>query len=127
MAKIGKYKNSKWLTKADVEAMSAESRRTVVERITEEEVGDDIKPVLYLKGIGKPWPINMTGLETLADITGSDDTDDFAGTAVEIYVDPDVRYAGKRIGGIKLRALDAKKETADEGLSDDFDDAIPGF
>ena len=125
--KIAKYRNSKWLRKDDVEAMPQEQRKTVVERIAEEEVGDDMKPVLYLKGIEKAWPLNMTALEALADITGSDDTDDFAGTPVEIYVDPDVRYAGKRIGGIKLRSTGTQQKTdADkEGPSSDFDDVIP--
>ena len=28
---------------------------------------------------------------------------DFGGANVELYVDPEVRYAGKRVGGIKLR------------------------
>lgn len=114
--KIAKYRNSKWLRKDDVEAMSEKERQTVVERIVEEEVGDDLKPVIYFKGIDKGWPLNMTALEQLAELTGSDDTDDFAGARVEIFVDPSVRYAGKRIGGIKLRAA-----------KEPFDDEIPGF
>lgn len=101
--KIGKYRNSKWLTKAAVEELAHEQRVTTVDRVVEEEVGDDVKPVLYLTGIDKPWPVNMTGLEALAEITGSDDTDAFPGTPVEIYVDPNVRYAGQKVGGIKLR------------------------
>lgn len=103
--KIGKFKNSKWLTKAAVEDMTFDQRQTKVEKIVEEQVGDngDIKPVIYFEGIEKGWPANMTALESLSEITGSDDTDDFVDTAVEIFVDPSVRYAGKRVGGIKLR------------------------
>ena len=121
--KISKYRNSKWLKKEDVEALSPEQGRIVVESIEEEQVGDDLKPVVYFKGIEKGWPINMTGLEVLAELTGSQDTEDFVGANVELYVDPDVRYAGKRVGGIKLRPITAKPIAKEDGAP--FDDAIP--
>ena len=121
--KISKYRNSKWLKKEDVEALSPEQRRTVVESIEEELVGDDLKPVIHFKGIEKGWPINMTGLEILAEMTGSQDTEDFDGTKVELYVDPDVRYKGDKVGGIKLRPAVAKPIAKEDGAP--FDDAIP--
>ncbi len=120
---IGKYRQSKWLTKEDVNALSADQRRTVVVSIKEEEVGEDIKPVGRFEGIEKPWPINMTGLDELAEMTGSQETDDFVGAEIELYVDPDVRYAGKRVGGIKLRPIAAKPVAKEDGAP--FDDAIP--
>jgi hypothetical protein len=123
--KISKYRNSKWLRKDDVEGMSVSQRTTTVASIAEEEVGDDTKPVLYLKGIEKGWPINITGLETLAELAESDDTDDFVGIAVEIFVDPNVRYAGKKIGGIKLRAAEPVKQEATADAGAPFDDDIP--
>ena len=120
---ITKYRSSKWLKKEDVDALSAEHRLTVVEFIEEAEVGDDVKPVAHFKGIEKAWPINITGLEVLAELTGSQDTDDFVDAAVELYVDPDVRYAGKRVGGIKLRPVAVKPIAKEDGAP--FDDAIP--
>ena len=121
--KISKYRSSKWLKKEDVEALSLEERRTEVVSIEEDQVGDDLKPVVSFKGIEKPWPINMTGLEVLAELTGSQDTKDFDGTKVEVFVDPDVRYAGKRVGGIKLRPIPSKPLAKEDGVP--FDDAIP--
>lgn len=112
--KISKYRNSTWLRKDDVEEMEPKQRVTIVERIAEETVGDDVKPVIYLKGIPKGWPANITALGSLAEMTGSQDTDDFTGTPIEIYVDPDVSYGGKRVGGIKLRPPSKS----------DFDDAL---
>ena len=96
---------------------------TEVVSIEEDQVGDDLKPVVSFKGIEKPWPINMTGLEVLAELTGSQDTEDFDGAKVEVFVDPDVRYAGKRVGGIKLRPIPSKLQVNDDGAL--FDDAIP--
>lgn len=120
---ISKYRNSKWLKKEDVAQLDEEERIVTVEAIVEEQVGDDIKPVVYFKGIDKGWAINMTGLEALAEMAESQDTDDFIGLRVEIYVDPDVRYAGKRVGGIKIRVAPLRKPP--KGPGDDFDDPIP--
>jgi len=125
MPSIAKYRKSKWLTKGEVENMAPEQRRTTVEKVVEEEVGDEPKPVLYLRGIEKGWPINMTGLEALAEIVGSENTDKFAGEPVEIFVDPDVRYAGKRVGGIKLRSDRIKAEPEHQAEARDFDSEIP--
>lgn len=122
MTSIAKYRNSKWLKKEDVESMDRATRCTTVERITEEEVGEEAKPVIHLKGIAKAWPLNMTALEALSEMADSDDTDDFAGLDVEIYVDPDVRYAGKKVGGIKLRS--PQKATTNDAP---FDDDVPNF
>ena len=65
MPKVSSYRKSRWLKKQDVEELSDNERQTAVDRITEEEVGDEFKPVCYFRGIEKGWPINMTGLETL--------------------------------------------------------------
>ncbi len=119
---ITKYRKSKWLKKEDVDALSDEQRRTMVESIEEDQVGDDVKPVVFFTGIAKGWPINMTGLEVLAELTGSQDTEDFVGANVELYVDPGVRYSGKRVGGIKLRPTAAKPVAKEDGTP--FDDAI---
>ncbi len=123
MPNISTYKKSRWLKKEDVTALSAEQRRTAVDRIEEEKVGDDLKPVCYFRGIDKGWPINMTGLDTLAELSGSDQTDDFIGVAVELYVDPSVSYQGKRCGGIKLRAprrrpAPSEPVSTDEGVDE---------
>jgi hypothetical protein len=113
---INSFRKSRWLKKEDVSAMTPAERQTVVMRIVdEEEVGDERKPVCYFKGIDKGWPINMTGFEVLAEITGSEETTDYVGAAVELYVDPNVKYQGKRVGGIKLRAR----------IPDDIDEALP--
>lgn len=120
---IGKYRKSKWLKKEDVAELDEGQRLTTVEAILEEQVGDDIKPVIYFKGIEKAWAANMTGLEALAEMSGSQDTEDFVGIRIEIYVDPDVRYGGKRVGGIKLRPAPLNK--GPQGSDAKFDDSVP--
>lgn len=118
---ISRYKKSKWLKKDQVEAMPETQRRTVVENVEEDEVGDEVKLVAYFKGIEKGLVLNATNMDVLADAAGSQDSDDFAGLAVELTIDPNVRYQGKRVGGIVLKASARKTTTADAP----FDDAIP--
>lgn len=121
--KISKYRKSKWLKKEDVAELDEGQRITTVEAILEEQVGDDIKPVIYLKGLEKGWPANITGLEALADMAESQDTEDFIGLCIEIFIDPDVKYGPTKVGGIKLRPAPLNK--APQGRDAEFDDSIP--
>jgi hypothetical protein len=116
MGSIKKFTKSQWIKKEDVLAMTPAQRRTRIERIDEEQVGDDMRYVAYLDGIPKGWPLNATALQELQDMTGSGDTDDFAGTAIELYVDPSVTFQGKRVGGIKLRAVPDPIDLANVGF-----------
>ena len=51
--------------------------------------------------------LNTTNAEALAEIMGETNSDNWKpGTAVEIYVDPEVRFAGKKQGGLRLRTPD---------------------
>ena len=47
----------------------------------------------------------MANGDVLFDMTGQDDPEEWIGPAVELYCDPEVNYAGKRVGGIRLRKL----------------------
>src|SRR5688572_26954145 len=116
---ISRYKKSKWLKRGAVEEMTDAERRTVVETVSEDEVGDEVKLVAYFKGIEKGLPLNATNMDILAEAAGSEDSDDFAGLAVEIVVDPNIRYAGKRVGGIVLRPLAQPAKAAVVVATDD--------
>ena len=65
---------------------------------------------------------NITNGEILSEIVGSTKTADWHGADVEIYVDPNVSFGGKRTGGIRLRPIPTKKS---QSVEEDFDDAIP--
>jgi hypothetical protein len=61
------------------------------------------KIVLNFDGITKGLVLNMANGDVLFDMTGSEDPSEWIGTRVELYADPDVSYAGKRVGGVRLR------------------------
>jgi hypothetical protein len=122
MALISSYRKSKYLNKADL----ADGPAVVtVDSVLDEEVGEEreIKPVLYFREDVKPWIANMSGLEDIAAISGSEDTDDWAGTRLEIYVDPSIKFGGKRVGGIRVRAL--PKKAGSETEDPELNDAVP--
>lgn len=62
------------------------------------------KLILYFDGLDKGLVCNKTNINTIIDVLGSDETDDWIGRDVELYVDHGVMFAGKRVGGIRVRA-----------------------
>jgi hypothetical protein len=68
-----------------------------------------LKLVLFFDGSPKGLVLNMSNGDTLYDMTGSEDPEEWIGWQVELYADDSVSYAGKRVGGIRLRKP-AKKE-----------------
>lgn len=109
--KISTLSTSKWLKKEDIEKPTLVTIESVTrENIAPEDKEEEYKGVLRFKeDIIKPLILNQTNLETLAAMFG-DETDDWAGQIV-LYVDPSVMYAGKRIGGLRVRAPKSAKKT----------------
>src|SRR6516165_1455186 len=76
--------------------------------IKEEEVttpgkGTETRLVLYFDGLKKGLVLNQANADALTEITGTDDYEEWADTPVQLYVDPDVTYGGKKVGGIRIR------------------------
>jgi hypothetical protein len=67
------------------------------------------KLVAYFDELEQGFVLNKSNLGTLIEISGSDDTDNWLGTVVEIYHDPNIHFAGKRVGGLRLRAGEKKE------------------
>ncbi len=61
--------------------------------------------VAYFEGLSKGLVLNTANGETLLEITGTDDPNEWKDVALQLYVDPDVKYGGKKIGGIRIRKL----------------------
>jgi len=59
--------------------------------------------VAYFEGLSKGLPLNTANSETLLEITETEDPNEWKDLAVQLYVNPDVTYGGKRTGGIRIR------------------------
>ncbi len=62
------------------------------------------KLILYFDDLEKGLVCNVTNINVLIDVLRSDETDDWIGRQIELYVDHGVMFAGKRVGGIRVRA-----------------------
>jgi len=91
------------------EDLQGKAYRVVIDQVRQEElrVGPAAKPepkwVLYLAGTRKGIVLSRTLAEQVAEIAGSDETDDWAGKTVVIYPEP-MTVAGKRRVAIQARA-----------------------
>lgn len=96
--------NAKYLKKEDIPSPVD----TSILWIKEEEVtapgkGTETRLVLYFDGLKKGLVLNMANADALAEITGTDDYEQWSDLPVQLYVDPDVKYGGKKTGGIRIR------------------------
>lgn len=77
-----------------------------IESVSTSEPFDDgkVQRVLHFKEDGRELGLNATNWDTIAYITGKDDDDHWGGSKIELYVDPHVRFGGKIVPAIRVRA-----------------------
>jgi len=75
--------------------------------ITEVRQGSDEQPIaIHLAEFpGRPYKPSKSMRRVLAGSWPQVDTDDYAGRRMTLYGDPDVKFGGKKVGGIKIAAL----------------------
>jgi hypothetical protein len=62
-----------------------------------------LKWLLEFEGDIKAFVLNTTNGQLLAHYLGSPESDDWIGKRVTLYNDPTVSFAGKIVGGIRVR------------------------
>lgn len=102
---VSELKQSRYLTKEDV----GDGQLVVIDKVTQEDVAmegekPDVKWCLWFKHVEKPMVLNSTNGQLIAKITGSEDSDGWIGKQIELYNDPSIMFAGKVVGGIRVRA-----------------------
>lgn len=99
--KVSAKGNSRFLAQDDVpeEGFTAIIKDVRVEAFKSNR-GDEDKYVLYFTA-GKPMVFNVVNRQTVIASYG-DDSDNWLGKPVEIYVDPNVYMGGERTGGIRV-------------------------
>ena len=103
--KIGSAFPSNYIKKEDLG-----SARPVlsIERVEVELVGQgdnqENKPVLYFQGKEKGLVLNVGNAQSIVEIVGDDETDNWTGHKVQLYVDPNVMFGKQKVGGIRIGA-----------------------
>lgn len=105
MPKISEMRESKFLKKEDVGTGALVTIAGCQQyNVAMEGAAPEHKWCLTFNELDKPLVLNSTNIQLCAQICGSEDTDDWTGSRVVLYTDPNVSYAGKLVGGIRVRA-----------------------
>ena len=104
---INQMKPSKYVKKEDVGAGTL----VTIANMTNENVAMDNQPpemkwVMHFKEAINPLVMNWTNLQLCAQVTGSDDTDDWTGKQVVLWNDPNVSFGGNLTGGVRIRSAE---------------------
>jgi hypothetical protein len=73
------------------------------ENMAKEDEAPEYRWTVKFKELDKPMVANSTNLKRIFRICG-DDTDDWTGKRIVVYVDPDIEFGGKVVGGLRVRA-----------------------
>lgn len=115
MPRVSDLKDSKFLTKSDVEPpMVATIKGYEQINVALESQAPEPKWCLHFKELDKPLVLNWTNGQHLEQITGSDDFDNWIGQKVVLYNDKNISFAGKITGGIRVREMKTAGPTIEE-------------
>lgn len=100
-----------------------------IDRIEVEPIGRDkeMKPVIYFQGKDKGLVLNKTNAKKIAELTGSKDTDDWAGCQIRVYA-TETEFGGETVECIRVKAAGAQKakpKPEPEPVHDLEEDEIP--
>lgn len=100
MPKTSEMITSKFLRKEDFD----EDQVVTIKDVSLEEMqgSGDTKWVLFFNEVQKGLVLNTTTIRVLEAAFGND-SDDWRGKRVMIYVDPNVSFQGRVVGGLRLR------------------------
>lgn len=103
-------------------------KKFTIDRFEEHmKVGDDIKPAIYFREEERGLIINKTIANQLTVMYG-DETEDWIGKPVVLYVDENVTFGGKLTPALRVRKPKqqaAKPTPVPDPARDDMDDRIP--
>ena len=104
MAKISEMLPSNYLKQSDF----PEDYIVTIREVSKKNIAMDGKPADYkwlaqYSEFEKPMVLNSTNIQLMAKACGSEDTDDWIGKQVVVFVDENVSFGGELVGGLRIR------------------------
>lgn len=126
MPKTKEMIESKFLRKEDIDGEVI----VTVEKIGKGNVALDDQPeemkwMCKFRELKKPMVLNSTNIQLMEKAFSSDDTDDWLGKEIILYVDPNVSFQGKLTGGLRVRSATPTAAPKRIEKFDDIKDDIP--
>jgi len=123
MPRISEMIQSNYLKKEDIEDDTIVTIVGVKKaNIAREDQEADYKWLIKFKEFEKPMVLNSTNIQLCAKACDSDNTDDWKGAQIVIYVDDSVSFGGKLVGGLRIKKLKRAKPATAAAGGDDWDD-----
>ena len=86
-------------------AVKAQIAAVELEDVKDTDTGKNEKKLIaHFVGKDKAMVLNRTNCEALEAICGTDDYAAWVGHVVVLFVDPTVKFGGKSVGGLRIRA-----------------------
>ena len=102
---ISQLKQSKFLTRADAgNGILVTIREVFQENVAKDGAPEELRWCISFNECEKPMVLNSTNGQIIAQVTASEDTDNWPGKQIVLYDDPNVSFGGKLVGGIRCRA-----------------------
>lgn len=95
---------SPYLKKEDVTGELA----VTIAHVAMEDIGQgddqERKPVVYFEGKDRGMVLNKGNAQAIAEIAGNDEMNAWPGVQIVLYVDKNIAFQGKRVGGIRVKS-----------------------
>lgn len=106
--KAGAMIESKFLKKEDLDYENG--NLVTIAKIEQQNVAlqdseEDLKWCMSFAEFKKPMVLNSTNIQLATKAVGTDETDDWPGQKIVLYVDDNVSFGGKLVGGIRIRKV----------------------
>ena len=120
--KTSQMTTSKYLKQDDI----GEGKLVTIKGLKKENVAQadeppEMKWTMGFDELDKPLVMNATNIQLCERACASDDTDDWIGQRIVLYVDENVSYAGKIVGGIRIRKPKGPAKPAPKTNDEDSD------
>jgi hypothetical protein len=102
---ISQLRESKYLKKEDCgKGILLTIDRLEIANVAKAGEPEENKHILCFREDVNPMVLNSVNAQLIAKITNSEETDDWTGHQIVAYSDPSIMFAGRVIGGIRVRA-----------------------
>jgi hypothetical protein len=133
MPKTSEMRESKFLKKEDVgDGLLLTVKGCDQYNVAKPGAEPEHKWCLTFQEEDKPLVLNATNIQLCEQMFQSGDTDDWVGQKIVLYTDPSIMYAGKIVGGVRVRAprtvkaaMKAKTQKQAAPPPMDDDDMVP--
>jgi hypothetical protein len=125
--KFSQMVESKFLKKEDVDGdMTVTIQKFGQMNVAPEDKPEEKKWAVKFKEFNKPMILNSTNIQMMQLATGCDDANEAVGKQVCLYVDHSIMYAGKIMGGLRIKPVSRTQPSVGAtGGFDDLTDDVP--